>query len=114
MPLVDVRGCGVRGCGGRFDGAPRADRRTVERTVAPRTLAPPHPLSHRRTLAPPHLPEADGRWIAYQSTEAGQTDVYVEAFPGPGQKFRISTSGGGAPRWRADGRELLYMTPMGI
>lgn len=51
--------------------------------------------------------------MAYQSNEAGQTDVYVEAFPGPGQKIRISTSGGGAPRWRADGRELFYLTPTG-
>ena len=51
--------------------------------------------------------------MAYQSNEAGQTDVYVEAFPGPGQKIRISTSGGGAPRWRVDGRELFYLTPTG-
>ena len=39
--------------------------------------------------------------------------MYVEAFPGPGQKIRISTSGGGAPRWRRDGRELFYLTPTG-
>lgn len=61
----------------------------------------------------PHF-SPDGRWMAYQSNEAGQTDVYVEAFPGPGQKIRISTSGGGAPRWRADGRELFYLTPTGM
>ncbi len=60
----------------------------------------------------PHF-SPDGRWMAYQSNEAGQTDVYVEAFPGPGQKIRISTSGGGAPRWRADGRELFYLIPAG-
>ena len=61
----------------------------------------------------PHF-SPDGRWMAYQSNEAGQTDVYVEAFPGPGQKIRVSTSGGGAPRWRADGRELFYLTPTGM
>jgi Tol biopolymer transport system component len=61
----------------------------------------------------PHF-SPDARWMAYQSNEAGQTDVYVEAFPGPGQKIRISTSGGGAPRWRADGRELFYLTPTGM
>jgi len=56
----------------------------------------------------------DGRWIAYQSNESGQADVFVQAFPGPGQKLRISTDGGGVPRWRADGRELFYVTPTGI
>ena len=30
----------------------------------------------------------DGRWIAYQSSEAGQLDVYLAAFPGPGPKIR--------------------------
>jgi Tol biopolymer transport system component len=61
----------------------------------------------------PHL-SPDGRWVAYQSNEAGQTDVYAESFPGRGQKIRISTSGGGAPRWRADGQELFYLTPTGV
>ena len=61
----------------------------------------------------PHF-SPDGRWMAYQSNEAGQTDVYVQAFPGPGQKIRVSTSGGGAPRWRADGRELFYLAPTGM
>ena len=56
----------------------------------------------------------DGRWMAYQSNESGQTDVFVQAFPGPGQKLRISTGGGGIPRWRADGRELFYMTQAGM
>lgn len=52
--------------------------------------------------------------MAYQSNESGQADVFVQAFPGPGQKLRISTDGGGIPRWRADGRELFYMTADGV
>jgi serine/threonine protein kinase len=36
----------------------------------------------------------DGRWIAYQSNESGRFEVYVQPFPGPGQKERISTDGG--------------------
>ena len=34
----------------------------------------------------------------------------MRPFPGPGRAEKISTSGGGSPRWRADGRELYYMT----
>jgi len=52
----------------------------------------------------------DGRWLAYDSDETGRWEVFVQAFPGPGGKWRISPSGGGAPRWRADGRELFYAT----
>jgi eukaryotic-like serine/threonine-protein kinase len=35
--------------------------------------------------------------------------VYVDAYPGPGPRFQISTNGGGSPVWRADGRELFYV-----
>ncbi len=49
----------------------------------------------------------DGRWIAYSSTESGTQEVYVQAFPGPGDKTRISTNGGNSPAWAADG-ELFY------
>ncbi len=51
----------------------------------------------------------DGRWIAYVSDEAGQPDVYVRPFPGPGEAHRISSGGGSQPRWRRDGRELFYV-----
>ncbi len=50
----------------------------------------------------------DGRFLAYQSTESGRPEIYVQSFPGPGGKWQISTSGGTEPRWRADGRELYY------
>jgi len=52
----------------------------------------------------------DGRWLAYQSTEAGGSnyDVYVRPFPGPGGRWRISTTGGMLPRWSATTHELFY------
>ncbi len=54
----------------------------------------------------------DGRWIAYQSNEiAGQNDVYVRPFPGPGGQWRVSTEGGQFPRWSATTRELLFVNP---
>ena len=39
----------------------------------------------------------DGGWIAYQSNESGQSEIYVQPFPGPGGKWQVSTSGGTFP-----------------
>ena len=51
----------------------------------------------------------DGRWIAYGSNESGQTEVVVRSIAPGGGKWVISSGGGGAPRWRADSRELFYV-----
>ncbi|MGE5175683.1 MAG: protein kinase domain-containing protein, partial [Hyphomicrobiales bacterium] len=53
----------------------------------------------------------DGSLLAYGSTESGGNEVFVQAFPGPGGKWRISTSGGTEPLWRGDGKELYYLAP---
>jgi Tol biopolymer transport system component len=50
----------------------------------------------------------DGKWIAYDSNESGQTEVYIQAFPPSGGKWQVSTSGGSMPHWRGDGKELFY------
>jgi hypothetical protein len=57
----------------------------------------------------------DGRWIAYDSNEAGgaKFDVYVRPFPGPGGKWRVSTEGGRYPQWSTTRRELLFLNPQG-
>ena len=52
----------------------------------------------------------DGRWLAYNSDETGTSEIYVTSFPAPGEKHRISTSGGGYAQWSGDGRELLIYT----
>jgi Tol biopolymer transport system component len=52
----------------------------------------------------------DGRWIAYVSDETGKMEVYVESFPAPGSKQRLSTNGGTQPIWRQDGHELFYLS----
>jgi eukaryotic-like serine/threonine-protein kinase len=62
----------------------------------------------------------DGRWIAYESNESGQYEVYVMPFAeaaadgtlskvGPA-KWPISSGGGNFPRWRGDGKELFYQS----
>jgi len=53
----------------------------------------------------------DGRFLAYQSNESGQTEVYVQEFPEARSKWQISPDGGREPLWRADGRELYYRSP---
>lgn len=50
----------------------------------------------------------DGRWIVYQSDESGQAEIYATRVEGGG-KIQISASGGTFPRWRSDGREILYL-----
>ena len=50
----------------------------------------------------------DGHWLAYASDESGRREIYVQAFPGPGGKWQISTDGGNEPQWNRNGRELFY------
>ena len=52
----------------------------------------------------------DGRWVAYVSNETGQREVYVQRFPGPEDRRRVSTAGGSFPRWPRGGGELFYVT----
>jgi Tol biopolymer transport system component len=50
----------------------------------------------------------DGRWLAYDSDESGGSEVYVQPYPGPGGKWRVSSGGGESARWNPNGRELLF------
>lgn len=50
----------------------------------------------------------DGRWLAYQSNESGDFEVYARPFPGPGGKWQVSTGGGLFPEWSHNGKELFY------
>jgi len=49
----------------------------------------------------------DGHWVAYTSRESGRDEVYVAPFPGPGQKWQISSAGANTPRWRSDGKAVF-------
>ncbi len=52
----------------------------------------------------------DGRLVAYSSSESGRVEVYVQTFPLTDRQWSVSTTGGYEPRWRADGRELYYLS----
>jgi Tol biopolymer transport system component len=50
----------------------------------------------------------DGRCIAFDSDEAGGSEVFVQSFPETGRPVRVSSNGGHLPEWRKDGKELYY------
>jgi eukaryotic-like serine/threonine-protein kinase len=60
----------------------------------------------------------DGRWVAYESDESGNYEIYVRSFSmnaartavEAGGKWQVSKGCGIDPHWRSDGRELYYLT----
>jgi serine/threonine-protein kinase len=51
----------------------------------------------------------DGRWLAYDSNEAGTPEVFVRPFPNVNDhRWQVSTGGGRQPKWSRDGKELFY------
>ena len=53
----------------------------------------------------------DARWIAYTSTETGTAQIFVQSFPEPGMRYQVSRDGGTLPQWRADGKEIYFLSP---
>jgi Tol biopolymer transport system component len=51
-----------------------------------------------------------GDLIAYTSNESGRFQVNVQTFPLSDKIWHVSTTGGYEPRWRADGREIYYLS----
>ena len=52
---------------------------------------------------------SDGKWLAYDSDESGQWEVYVVSFPHGDVKRQASEEGGRQPRWRRDSKELFFV-----
>ncbi len=48
----------------------------------------------------------DGRFLAY----GYQGEVFVQPFPATGVRWQVSNQGGSDAMWRADGRELFYLS----
>ncbi len=51
----------------------------------------------------------DGRWLAYDTNESGQYEVFVLSYPDRRHKTQISNGGGSAPCWKRDGRQLFFL-----
>jgi serine/threonine protein kinase len=65
-------------------------------------------LANGFNLAHPTL-SPDGRWMAYDSDESGQVEVFAQSFPNPNLKrWKVSRGHGSEPLWTRGGRELVY------
>jgi serine/threonine-protein kinase len=80
----------------------------MEETVDGPRLGKPEPFSRVPSFPMPAF-SPDGKWIAYGSAEIGSDEIYVQPFPGPGDKVPISAGGGLCPIWSANGRELFFI-----
>jgi hypothetical protein len=53
----------------------------------------------------------DGRWLAYETTGQSEPfEIVVQSFPKPAGQWQVSVNGGTHPRWRADGKELYFIS----
>jgi serine/threonine-protein kinase len=55
----------------------------------------------------------DGRWLAYQSNESGQDQIYVRPLDMPAGRVQVSQAGGTKPAWARNQRELFYLDAAG-
>jgi eukaryotic-like serine/threonine-protein kinase len=56
----------------------------------------------------------DGQWLAYESNDSGQPQVFVRPFPDVAKgKIQVSAVGGVQPLWARNGQELFYIAPGG-
>jgi len=70
----------------------------------PRALLATAFMESRPALSP------DGRWLAYESDETGQREIYVRPYPEVDSgKWQVSTGGGMQPLWSPDGTRLYYL-----
>jgi Tol biopolymer transport system component/predicted Ser/Thr protein kinase len=71
-------------------------------------------LGHARGATGAQFNPGAARWIAYDFDDSGRREVYVQGFtpgkPASNARWQVSTAGGRLPRWRADGRELFYLS----
>ncbi len=52
----------------------------------------------------------DGRWMAYESNQTGQAQIYVRPFPNVADAlYQITSAGGRTPIWSPSGRELFFV-----
>jgi eukaryotic-like serine/threonine-protein kinase len=71
--------------------------------------ATPHPFVQTAFQERDGQFSPDSKWVAYQSNEAGHFEIYLQPFPGPGERIQVSSSGGRQVRWAKSGSELFYI-----
>jgi serine/threonine-protein kinase len=69
-----------------------------------------HPVLNGRASESNAVFSPNGRWVAYESNAGNVFEIYVQAFPGPGGPWQVSTGGGYAPTWSPNGKGLYFRT----
>jgi len=68
------------------------------------------PLIHNGFSIPNAEISPDGRWLAYESLESNQPQIFVQPFPDINAgRWQVSTTGGTKPVWSRNGRELFFI-----
>ena len=81
---------------------------SIERDAKPKVLIDaPSKRDDSSSISP------DGRWIAYESSEGGQLDIYVQPFPPTGPKYQLTTTGAIFPLWSPDGKQIFIIQGQG-
>jgi hypothetical protein len=54
----------------------------------------------------------DGKWLAFTGpgVDYQDSDIFISQFPKPGGRVQVSNHGGAQARWRADEKELFYIS----
>lgn len=68
----------------------------------------PRPFANKKFDEASPKFSADGKLVAYCSNEEGRPEVYVQAWPGPGWKIKLSSDGGTDPLFCRNDREIVY------
>ncbi|HET6348225.1 MAG TPA: hypothetical protein VFH88_04000, partial [Candidatus Krumholzibacteria bacterium] len=80
----------------------------ADSTTQPVTIVATGAFEHNPRISP------DGNYVAYESTESGDLEVFITRFPEPGGKWQVSTNGGQKARWDPNGKALYYASPGAI
>ena len=80
-------------------------------TTTDGVVARPFAVSASQKTGP--APSPDGGLVAYLSDESGTNELYIEPFPGGGQRLKVSNGGASVGRWSHDGRSLYYWDAVG-
>jgi len=71
----------------------------------------PFPLLQSPAIETQARVSPDGRWLAFVMNESSRLEVYVQPFPGPGPRQRVSIDGGRYPQWKHDSSEIYFLAP---
>jgi len=70
-------------------------------------LSPTPPFNERSGSVSP-----DGRWLLYDASPSGATQVYVRTFPNTStSQWQVSSAGGMWPKWARDGKAIFFENP---